>query len=40
MAPEHHEAMVMSRVVTGPDVPEHPEAIALVFALDTHDEEL
>jgi hypothetical protein len=40
MDPENHEATVMSRVVTDPDVPENAEAIAIVFVPDTYDEEL
>ena len=40
MDPENYEATVMSQVVTDPDVPEHAEAIAVVFVPDAHDEEL
>lgn len=40
MDPGNHEATVMSRVVTDPDVPENAEAIAVVFEPDAHDEEL
>jgi tetratricopeptide (TPR) repeat protein len=40
MDPEHHEAAVMSKVVTDPDRPEHAEAIAVVFVPDAHDDEL
>lgn len=40
MDPDHHEATVMATVVADPDVPEHAEALAVVFAPDTHDDEL
>ena len=40
MDPENYEATVMSQVVADPDVPEHAEAIAVVFVPDAHDEEL
>ncbi len=40
MDPENHEATVMSQVVSDPEVPEHAEAIAVVFAPDAHDEDL
>ncbi|SEG81304.1 Tetratricopeptide repeat-containing protein [Actinacidiphila yanglinensis] len=40
MDPENYEATVMAKVVADPGVPDHAEAIAVVFAPDTHDDEL